>query len=53
MGKRFPYKEFENTVIWNAVNHAVEDLVNNTDIEETTDRRYIKAIYAKYYSNQV
>lgn len=41
MTKEFPYKKFESTELWNAINHAIGDLVENTDIEETTAREYI------------
>lgn len=36
-----PYKQFENTHLWKAMNIALEDLVENKHLEETTPREYI------------
>ena len=36
-----PYKKYEKTVIWNSVWMAIEDLVENNDLEELTPREYI------------
>jgi hypothetical protein len=47
MTNKFPYTKFESTIIWNVVNQAVDDLVDNTDIEEKTDRRYIVGYLCK------
>ena len=39
--KNRPYRKFENTKLWNVVEKAVADLVENQDIVETTHRYYI------------
>lgn len=39
--KNHPYSRFEGTRIWGTVERALEELVENQDLEETTDRRYI------------
>lgn len=36
-----PYKEFEKSVSWHIVESAIEELVNNGDLEEKTAREYI------------
>ena len=36
-----PYSHLEGTRIWATVERALEELVDNQDLEETTDRRYI------------
>ena len=38
---KFPYGKFEALAAWNIVNDALEKLVQNGDLTETTDRRYI------------
>ena len=35
------YKQLENTPLWAVINKGIEDLVENNDIEETTNREYI------------
>ena len=47
MRSEFPYEKFESTIIWNVVDRAIDDLVNNTDIEEKTDRGYIVGYLCK------
>ncbi|MFJ7975729.1 hypothetical protein JNUCC23_10970 [Peribacillus sp. JNUCC 23] len=42
-----PYKQFENTPLWNIINKAIEDLVDNNDIEEKTQREYIVGYISK------
>jgi hypothetical protein len=37
----FPYKKFEKSQVWTAVEKAIDDLVQNTDLIEQTDRRYV------------
>jgi hypothetical protein len=36
-----PYKEFEKTGLWKAVNKGIRDLVENQDLKETARREYI------------
>lgn len=42
-----PYKQFENTRLWNVINKAIEELVENDDIEEKTQREYIVGYISK------
>jgi hypothetical protein len=42
-----PYKHFENTPLWIIINKAIEDLVENNDIEEKTPREYIVGYISK------
>lgn len=36
-----PYRDFEGTELWKAINRGIDDLVENQHIEETTPREYI------------
>lgn len=36
-----PYEIFEETPLWDIINKGINDLVENNDIEETTQREYI------------
>jgi len=36
-----PYKEFEGTATWKILDHAIQSLVENDDLQERTDRAYI------------
>ena len=36
-----PYEQFEGTPLWETLNKGINDLVENSDIEETTRREYI------------
>ena len=42
-----PYKQFENTALWEAINKGIADLVENHDLEETTQREYIVGYLCK------
>ncbi len=42
-----PYKDFETTHLWDVVDTAIDDLVENTDIQETTHRNYIVGYLCK------
>ena len=46
----YPYKLFETKKIWKIVNKAIDDLVKNQDIKETTHRRYIVGYICKLLS---
>ena len=43
----FPYKEFQDTEAWSVVDNAIEQLVENKDLMETTARRYIVGFILK------
>jgi hypothetical protein len=45
--KEFPYKKFQATEAWSVVDDAVEQLVKNKDLVETTARRYIVGFILK------
>ena len=45
--KEFPYKKFQTTEAWKAVDSAIEQLVKNKDLTETTARRYIVGLILK------
>lgn len=38
---RHPYMKYEGSPLWNVLDKAMDDLVENTDIKETTRREYI------------
>jgi hypothetical protein len=42
-----PYKAFEGSLLWKRVNRALDTLVRNRDIEETTRREYIAGYLCK------
>lgn len=41
------YEIFEGTPLWDIVNKGINDLVDNSDIEETTQREYIVGYLCK------
>jgi hypothetical protein len=45
--RRTPYSEFEGTRVWSVLSAALDELVGNQDLEETTARRYIVGLIAK------
>ena len=47
IGFDHPYKEFEGKRLWAVIDEAVEDLVDNRDIMETTHRNYIVGYLCK------
>jgi hypothetical protein len=36
-----PYEVYKGTAVWNAINKAIDDLVENDDLVEKTRRDYI------------
>lgn len=42
-----PYKALENSILWKIVDKAIEDLVHNKDIKESTNREYIVGYICK------
>jgi hypothetical protein len=42
-----PYKGFEGTRLWKAVNKGIGDLVENQDLNEKTQREYIVGYLCK------
>ncbi|BBF45456.1 hypothetical protein lbkm_4223 [Lachnospiraceae bacterium KM106-2] len=47
MTGEFPYGKYQNTELWNLVEKAIEDLVENDDLEERTAREYIVGYLCK------
>lgn len=47
MKSEFPYEEYKDTKIWNVIEFAVSNLVDNSDLEEKTDREYIVGYLCK------
>jgi len=43
----FPYEDFEGVPAWAVVEKAIESLVNNNDLVEKTDRRYVVGLLVK------
>jgi hypothetical protein len=42
-----PYREYEGTPLWRALNKGIADLVENQDLEERTRREYIVGYLCK------
>ncbi len=42
-----PYKEFEKTGLWKALNKGIRDLVENQDLKELERREYIVGYLCK------
>ncbi|WFR57104.1 hypothetical protein QA584_26405 [Anaerocolumna sp. AGMB13025] len=47
MKSEFPYEEYKDTKIWNVIEFAGSNLVDNSGLEEKTDRRYIVVYLCK------
>lgn len=41
MSGSHPYKQYENTALWRAIDEALADLVDNGDLSEKTSRNHI------------
>jgi hypothetical protein len=41
MRQGHPYKQYQGTLLWNLVEKAIQDLVDNSDLVEQTSRAYI------------
>ncbi|MGH2318840.1 hypothetical protein ACRC6Q_13840 [Planococcus sp. SE5232] len=42
-----PYEKYENTELWKKIDQALDELVENQDIEEITKREYIVGYICK------
>ncbi|USK32580.1 hypothetical protein LIT25_18540 [Bacillus sp. F19] len=42
-----PYKEYENTELWNLISKGIDDLSENQDLQELTRREYIVGYLCK------
>ena len=49
---KIPYKSFERLVAWPVIEDAIKSLVDNKDIIEQTDRRYIVGYLVKQLSDK-
>jgi hypothetical protein len=45
-----PYAAFEGTPVWVTLNQAIEELVENNDLVEQTNRNYIVGFLCKHLS---
>lgn len=45
-----PYQQYVDSSLWKVVDKAIDDLVENDDIEETTHRSYIVGYLCKQLS---
>ena len=44
---KHPYKEYEQTQLWELIDNVIDDLVKNQDIELTTRKEYIVGYLCK------
>ncbi|MES2728426.1 MAG: hypothetical protein V4643_15055 [Bacteroidota bacterium] len=44
---KHPYKEYEQTQLWDIMNKAIDDLIDNQDIELTTRKEYVVGYLCK------
>lgn len=42
-----PYKEYENTELWDLISKGIDELSENKDIQELTRREYIVGYLCK------
>ena len=49
-GYKHPYMEYEGTLMWSLVRKGIRDLVNNKDLIEIEDQRYIVGYLCKVIS---
>lgn len=47
MNHRHPYKRYEKTAVWRAIEQGVADLIENGDISESTPRDYVVGYLTK------
>ena len=50
--KDHPYKNFEESALWRVVEDAINNLVENDDLEEKTGREYIVGYIVKHIKEQ-
>jgi hypothetical protein len=48
-----PYQKYVDSPLWNTIDQAIEDLVDNKDLKETTDRVYIVGYLCEKISKTV
>jgi hypothetical protein len=48
-----PYGQFEGTPLWVVINKGINDLVENNDLEETTQREYIVGYLCKLINESI
>jgi hypothetical protein len=49
-----PYQKYENSKLWIAVENAIDDLIENQDIELTTRKEYVVGYICKIiYRNDI
>jgi len=47
-----PYEEFEGTVLWEALTKAINDLIENQDLEVKTKKEYVVGYICNEVVNQ-
>ena len=47
MKSKHPYEEFENSELWNIIEKALNDLVENQDIALNTRKEYVIGFFCK------
>ncbi len=50
---KHPYKEYEQTQLWELIDKAIDDLVENQDIELTTRKEYIVGYLCKIIKSEL
>ncbi|MBU2714150.1 hypothetical protein [Zooshikella harenae] len=45
-----PYEQYKNTELWQAIESAIKDLIDNKDIELTTNVEYVVGYVCKKVS---
>ncbi len=48
-----PYKQYENTHLWELINSAIDDLITNQDIELTTRKEYVIGYLCKVINSDL
>jgi|JI81BgreenRNA_FD_contig_41_2687786_length_1108_multi_1_in_0_out_0_2 hypothetical protein len=51
--KIHPYKQYENTHLWELINSAIDDLITNQDIELTTRKEYVIGYLCKVINSDL
>lgn len=44
---KHPYKKYEQTLLWELIEKSIKDLIENKDIELTTNKQYVVGYICK------
>jgi hypothetical protein len=47
MNTKYPYEEFENSKLWTVIEEALNKLIDNKDLIEQTQKKYIVGYLCK------